>query len=1284
MLRLLPQWKNLYFLPLLLTIDLFCQQTAVVLKAVESTLKEQGEEATPTAYFAALLGLLNQSVGQDASKKDLDTPIVYLLDIVTPYTPNALLRAKFTQILSSLAPVIIQQNADAPMLRSCIGCLESLLLAQHSASWELSATEITPRRAVASLLTLAVDLRPKVRKRALEALRKVLDSPPPGPTLDHPASGMCAETAMSSLKDLAQRAAQAKKDKRGSVPLNNPDLFHSLQLVRAIAASSGGWPGKKIEPLCDLLLGIARTGNDHMSVAVMEVFEIIFQGMTDEIAMSKLARLLDIISELRPAPNDTQLLPPWIAILSRGYDVSAQVEPEDTFYKLPELFDTVTPYLESPSENIRISASECLISFLVNCIPRRAILEPSVYDEKVLAKLAKAGGGLLAVRYQLATNEVYSVLIAMLDAFRWRADPFLLEMIKTVGEMRSNTSFVAKKEADKVIGHAIRAMGPAAVLKILPHNLIRPSPEKPGRAWLLPLFRDYTTNTNLADFKSEFVTLSNAMFQRVLDNGDAEKTTEVKIFETIVQQIWSAFPGFCDLPPDLRTALDGGFGELLANLLYQQVGLRFDICRALKTLIESNQGIASLNGEEDDLFVQCRISKADAAANLAYLGTFANQFLAVLFNVYGQTLAQSRGPILQTINAFLSITPREDVVKSFDEVCKLLASALQVEAASAAPGIKSNAQNANAQAVSASHTLMDLVITMALHLPRESFSALFEIASLAIMKQDDPQLQKKAYKLIPRLAGSDVGKVALSEHHEELQALILGSAEKVSAPARRGRLAAIAAMLPLIPNNALHFIPSTLSEVVISCKEHNERARTTAFDLLVLMGEKMKAADGALIDNSKVPNMAPDAPSVVANIEEFFTMVSAGLAGSTPHMISASITAITRILYEFQGILDKQALDDLVQTVDLFLTSNNREIVRSVLGFVKVCTISLPTEMVRTRLPSLIPNLMSWSHEHKGRFRAKVKHILDRMGRRFGYEIVIKHCPEADRKLIANIRKTKERNKRKKKAMDEEGNMSNDEDGEDASRNIGRGGRFESEFDEALYSSDSDDSNSDADTDDDNGGGRNMQRNERKRKSGKGSNAYIIEEEGEPLDLLDRKAMASISSTRPIALRKTKTKAKYNADGKLILGGSNDGIAREAADSMDIDHEEGEESGVNAYMAAVSGKDVAKRGFRGKLKWSNKRDQGEDDDEGMDDADAAAIKSKLVKSPGGSWRDKQQPFRGGGRGGGGVLRVGSGGRGYGRSGSGRVSSGRKGLGEDKRQGGSSGGGRVAKAWPTKR
>lgn len=499
-----------------------------------------------------------------------------------------------------------------------------------------------------------------------------------------------------------------------------------------------------------------------------------------------------------------------------------------------------------------------------------------------------------------------------------------------------------------------------------------------------------------------------------------------------------------------------------------------------------------------------------------------------------------------------------------------------------------------------SHTLMDLVITLSVYLPRASFPTLFSLSALILPQSSDPQLQKKAYKLLPRLASSDTGVLALQDRTVELQQLLLSTASSANAPCRRDRLAAISVLITYLPSTSLHFIPSILSEVVISAKEVNEKARTAAFDLLVLMGNKMQ--QGGTIAQSQIPHMPANAPNAEASLEEFFTMVSAGLAGSTPHMISASITALTRILYEFRSQLTDRVLEDLVSTMDLFLTSNNREIVRSVLGFAKVAIISLPEKIIRPRLETLVPGLMGWSREHKARFRARVKHIFERMIRRFGVEAVEKWCPEADKRLIQNIRKSRERSKRRKDA----GANGGEEDEETNSKTAKRKGRFESEFDRAVYGSGSDEEGSidgDDNSDDD-------------RDRGKGSKTYIVEDEDEPLDLLDRKALANISSTKPVKFKslpasgKARMKAKMDLDGKLILGGDSDDDGRDAM-MMDLDasgsakgaHDPGDgtlEGGINAYVDAIKGRDAVQRGRGGKLKFSNRKEKKRAEEDEME------------------------------------------------------------------------------------
>ncbi len=1191
-----------------------------MLKAIDDTLRQQQSECTPTAYFAALLSLLARQ-SQGAAGLETATAVVYLLDIVTPHVPAPLLRSKFSEILTSLAPVLTAPEADAPLIRGAVGCLESLLVLQDARAWGLPQSQISPRRAVAGLLHISVDHRPKVRKRAQEALAKVLASPPPSPALDHPAADMCAETALKMLAEIAGAAAAAAKNKSSRGAQNkDPDLIHALQLIKTIATSPTGWPSRNIDALCELLLNISRSSNEFLTMAAFDIFDVIFSAMADEVASAKLPGLLDVLSQLQPSKNDSQLLPPWIAVISRGYQVSAQVEPEHTFMKLPELFNMMAQFLTSSSHNIRISASECLISFLANIIPDNVILEPSVYDEKILEKIAKTAQHLLTVKYQAAWMDAFNLLSAMFEILRWRSDPILRPVLKTVGELRSNESFSGKKEADAVISKAIGAMGPEVVLSILPLNLPRPPPGQLGRVWMLPLLRDSVYNTSLAHFRTEMVPLSEELYQRVIDHGEREKTVEIKVFETVVQQIWSILPGYCDLPLDLIEAFDQSFCEMLANLLYGQADLRTDVCRALQNLVDGNKAVAE-SEEQEDLLAQARISKAAARKNLEHLATFAGNMLAVLFNVYSQTLPQYRGTILRTINAYLSIIPEKELMETFERVATNLEASLP-EAGSQLQADKQKQDKTQNKMPPMSHTLMDLIITIAIYLPRDSYRSLFRMAEIMTNNDKDPQLQKKAYKLIPRLAESAVGKAALEERNAELQQLLLHSADKASAPARRDRLQAILQVIESLPQSDLHFIPSVLSEVVISTKETNEKAREAAYSLLVIMGEKI--AQGGQIVQSKVPNMPADAPTVEASLEEYFTMVSAGLAASTPHMISASITAVTRILYQFYDEVSQETVSNLCGLMDIFLQNPNREIVRSVLGFVKVEVISLPESLVRPRLNTLLANLMVWSHEHKGHFKVKVKHIIERMVRKFGAEEVERACPPDDRKLIINIRKTREQRKKKKHQSEE-----NEEAPANKSKN-----KFENEYDQAVYGSDSE--ISEADSEDEFIRKQKDQRNK----------TYIMEDDDEPLDLLSKKALGNISSTKPLRQRKPpqRIKARTNEDGKLILGDSDeeDGVQFKKS-QKEQEHDDGPidlentdvslEAGINAYVDAIRGRDAAQRGQKGKLKFSNKKTADDDamdvdNDSGDDTAWQEIGHARSKASRGGSTRGKQSSRKG--------------------------------------------------------
>jgi ribosomal RNA-processing protein 12 len=118
-----------------------------------------------------------------------------------------------------------------------------------------------------------------------------------------------------------------------------------------------------------------------------------------------------------------------------------------------------------------------------------------------------------------------------------------------------------------------------------------------------------------------------------------------------------------------------------------------------------------------------------------------------------------------------------------------------------------------------------------------------------------------------------------------------------------------------------------------------------------------------------------------------------------------------------------------------------------------------------------------------------------------------------------------------------------------------------------------------------------------------------------------------------------KTKAKFNEDGKLIVGGSDDesdaplrkkGKSSRKEEPEDVEMNDADlslEAGINAYVDAIRGRDAPQRGQRGKLKFTNKPHKGGDEMD-VDSDDQKAVR-KERSSPG---RHGLKSPRGGGGG----------------------------------------------------
>lgn len=124
-------------------------------------------------------------------------------------------------------------------MRSLVTCLEHLLIAQDTATWN----QTTTLKALQTLLILSLDSRPKPRKRAQEAVRNIVTHPPLM-MIVHPGMKVVVQTTLQILKESGNGVvgAAGSKDKENATQM----ILHTLQLVKMVGKA---WPVEVCNPV---------------------------------------------------------------------------------------------------------------------------------------------------------------------------------------------------------------------------------------------------------------------------------------------------------------------------------------------------------------------------------------------------------------------------------------------------------------------------------------------------------------------------------------------------------------------------------------------------------------------------------------------------------------------------------------------------------------------------------------------------------------------------------------------------------------------------------------------------------------------------------------------------------------------------------------------------------------------------------------------------------------------------------------------------------------------------
>ena len=736
-----------------------------------------------------------------------------------------------------------------------------------------------------------------------------------------------------------------------------------------------------------------------------------------------------------------------------------------------------------------------------------------------------------------------------------------------------------------------------------------------SRSYLLPLIRAHTRHTALQGW---FACLLPPLLElREAQQRWAEEEDEVRrrACQLLEEEMWDALPSFCRFAVDVPAALkrraktmadwlDGGDDWLQA---------RTAVCRSLVVLIRDQQEIVTVKEaeaeaeQEDDetreakrVFdeeeqeqdeeedggddekqsrQQARLSaeksekeqtaaaaggkravdpsslSLDAArTSLSALSLYSKQFLPVLFELVSEVTDARRDVLLEAIACCSSVADASTINSLFKRALGQM-----MESASRAAEDETERLR--------SHAVADIVAAMTPVLDADNLSFLYRCVSPQLSSADSIA-QKKAYKSLAAICRHH--PAFFSQRWQEILAAVTEATPALLPSAAKVRLACLTALCLPIPRllvdgegdgaTLLQQLPSLLGEVLLALKETNAKTRRAAYSFIDAMGAAMREGDARLEAEGKEGEersrqwglTSSDSGSPL--FSEYVVMLLGGLAGTSPHMQSATVMAFSHLLFSCRAELPASMSASLLSTLLPLLSSRSREVQKSMMGLLKVVCLTLPPDELRPFAQPVLDGLGSWG-EDKGRNvqREKVRAVLELLMRKLGVEEVRAMVRPEQLRLLEHVRKVKQREARHKAEAWSKRKQQARGEGDEAPEEEEK--TRKTDFESVLYGSEDEQGEEDE--------GKTEQTSSRRSRRRERSRGAALSVREETQDLLSADMIHNVgrrderkeADADEAASRKRRREVKENAEGKLLVMEEDDGDA-----AHDEQREEGKEA----------------------------------------------------------------------------------------------------------------------------
>jgi hypothetical protein len=915
----------------------------ILTREIKDILVSKKLELKVISYFSIIITLLSQEENSVKVKQEL----LYLLNLNFKYLSREVILKKFIDI----SEILEKQNVSKVLVD-----VYSQILG------EITQKDLRVKKVVNKFLEFSKNSNIEIRKKAIREIIKIREN----------YTKEILEFLFCNLKDKsAVFILEFLKEVLQHVEFKEKDIVK-------ITAELLDLPGK---------------------IKEISVLKLVYQNLCLIIQSSNLLKLVEFsdLEGIKPFYNDVVLVPEYLRVMEMYFKQISQKEIYNFFIGNFKVFDSKS----SCKTLVKKSTAETLGNIILHAM---VTISKKEFQEYILDTLNES-------LESLNFRESWGYILMIYQAVFVRLggeDPEMCKsgLIKLFG-FRDNhySNFPYKEQLEACLISAVQSLGIDYVLTAVPLNILQEHPGEPTRPYFLATLEKAMSGSQLDSscvpfsffgrhslkfFHEHLFQLATKLFEKAEALCLGGKDLEAKLYETLGLQAMHLMPliaktrpvdfeiGLEMLSPTLGHILQSDPASLYPNLP-SHPDFRPLACETLQKLIRAYVELVAELEEEDS-------EELNHAANgLIKAKEYTNQFLSILCNLYTsispdilenptkgvalQSLHQSQSQYVEkTISTFLEIAEKADVKSYFTSMLNLLQ-----ETQSRLKKDKSSISHEHQLEMLRFYAVLELLLLMLEYLPSDDVSPVqkhFELV-IGLLKDKDSTAQKKAYKSLVSL----LEYIPLDLNTFDALTVELLDDEVVSsvhAGSKKARIQCISRLTEKVPSSnsawLLKWIPMCLSEVMLATKESSEKARSAAYECLVAMGHRMMDSKiDRLSGNSALSSadqMDEDGDSLTPRgltsengITEFFTMVSAGLAGTTPHFQSATIGSISRLFFEFHTCLHETFIESIIQTICSMLTSKSREILKSLLGFIKVLISSVSPTVIKLYLKDIVSKL---------------------------------------------------------------------------------------------------------------------------------------------------------------------------------------------------------------------------------------------------------------------------------------------------------------------------------------